>query len=167
MGSYRPRSCSKSFFFSTGYKVNLQIITSNVCLFKVNIRNTRTSSEICSKLIRDIRTASRNIILVSLLLTLNFVLVFPPKAWNKYMFDVVSFRVFLVQCSWNKKVAVWARSGSIVSQRFSIIKLATELLIVTSEETHPWKYFTNKIIQKIENAIENTLQTTDIIVKKI
>lgn len=165
MGYYRPRSCSNSHFFSTKYqnKIHLQIITSNICLFKANIRNTRESSEIDSKLIKDVRTASINIILVSLVLTLNFVPVFPPKALNRYklMWSFLGFFCFNVHG--NKKVTVWARSGSIVSFYFSIIKLSTELLIVTSEKTHPWKYFTSKIKWKMEN----TLQTTDIILKKI
>ena len=59
--------------FLTEYynKRNLQIITSNIYLFKVSNRNTRTSCEICSKLIKDTRAASRNIILLPLLLTWN------------------------------------------------------------------------------------------------
>ena len=35
-------------------KKNLQIITSNIYLFKANNRNTRTSCEICSKLTLNI-----------------------------------------------------------------------------------------------------------------
>ena len=68
-----PDLARTATLFPTEYynKRNLQIITSNIYLFKVSNRNTRTSCEICSKLIKDTRAASRNIILLPLLLTWN------------------------------------------------------------------------------------------------
>ena len=47
----------------------------------------------------------------------------------------LSFFCFNVQ--WKEKVTVWARSGSIASHNFSIIKLATELLIKTGNKMLP------------------------------
>ena len=49
---------------------------------------------------------------------------------------MVSFFYFKIQ--WKGKVTVWARSGSLVPHNFSIIKLGTELWIVTGNKLLSW-----------------------------
>ena len=62
----------------------ITIKTGNICLFKVNYRNTRKRFKICSKLLHDV-------VLVSLLLTLNII-------HTLFYFSLVNFGQLIV--SW-------------------------------------------------------------------